>query len=87
MTYYGVGIDTAWLYSIIGTPKEKEFGERVQKFSGLVGTADKVFGRYTVLLFNRRIEAECARIRLYHEGIDVYGLIVKAEGGVLKNDG
>lgn len=85
MTYYGIGIDTGWLFSLNDEQSEK-VGNRLKMLKP-VGTAASKFHNYTVLLFKKRIDAECARIRLNWEFPNkIYGLVVRAEGGEIKND-
>lgn len=86
MTYYGVGIDTDWLMSIANKPESVKFKERINRLKGVVGIARKAFHKYTVLLFETRFEAECARFHLLREGYNIYGVILKLLGDEFKND-
>ena len=87
MTYYGIGVDGDWLFNISQSPEGEAFMKRVRQMKGMVGVADRWFHNYAVILFTKRIEAECARIRLSKEYRDrIYLLVVKAEGDEIKND-
>lgn len=86
MTYYGIGIDTEWLIRIANTPEGVKVKQRISRLKGFVGIADKAFHNYTVLLFNTRLEAECARLHLKREDYNIYNIILKVSGDEIKND-
>lgn len=85
MTYYGIGIDTNWLYSLDNTDQADKVGARLKKLKP-VGTAAQKFHNYTVLLWNKRIDAECAKMVLTREGYPMYSVTLRVEGGNIKND-